>query len=256
MDGNDSKEAVDKYATRKTLLYKIQNQHDDVAWEEFIDIYTRYVYTVIRNMNISEDDTNEIYQRVVLRLWKHLPKMDIEKLYRFRSYLSTTTRNEVLQFIRSRKARINRESESAKSSLNYLDAIRFNDIDTIVENEWKAHVTNLAWKNIEPLFSENTCEVFKLSLEGLPTEEIVNRLGLTINTVNVMKSKVKSRFGSVILVCIASSCKDFAGLAKRLALTVRISNVLGGQNHPPYADCGVSKSVAPWPVIAGARSSD
>lgn len=187
----------DQYATRKTLIARVQDQQNERAWEEFIEIYKRYIYAVIRNMNISEADAADIHQKIMIKLWKHLPQLDINKITSFRSYLSTITKNEVLQFIRSSKRRVAREEKAANdATLSYLDNIRLPDIDKIEEKEWRIHLTNLALKNIESLFSDNAIRVFRLSITGLSTEEVSEKTGLSISTVNTLKSRVKSRFNT------------------------------------------------------------
>ena len=132
----------------------------------------------------------------MLSLWKRLPELDVEKL-RFRNYLSTVTKNTVLNFIRSRKRRIEREEKAlADTTLTYLDSIRLPDIEEIAEKEWRIHLTHLALENIEPLFSKNAINVFKLSLKGLTAQQIADQEEITLSTVNTLKSRVKARFKS------------------------------------------------------------
>ena len=77
-----------------------------------------------------------------------------------------------------------------------LDSIRLPDIEKIEAREWRIHLTNLALKNIEPLFSKNAIEVFRLSIQGNSTEAVSEQTGLSISTVNTLKSRVKSRFNT------------------------------------------------------------
>ncbi len=196
MEPNEQPPKTDPYATRKTLIQRVQDQHNDLAWEEFIEIYSRYVFSILINMNVAESDADELHQEIMIKLWKRLPELDIENL-RFRNYLSTVTKNTVLNFIRSRKRRIAREEKAlADTTLTYLDSIRLPDIDEIAEKEWRIHLTHLALQNIEPLFSKNAITVFKLSLQGLTAQQIVDQEDMTLNTVNTLKSRVKSRFKS------------------------------------------------------------
>lgn len=186
---------TDPYLTRRTLIQRVHDQYDENAWEEFAQVYVRYIYAVIRNMNISVHDTEEIHQQVMIKLWKHLPNLDIDQIRRFRSYLGTITKNEVLQFIRSRKRRIAREEKAASdASLNYLNDIRLPDINQIAEEEWRIHLTNMALQNIENLFTEKAMTIFRLSIEGLHASEISKETGMTLSTVNTLKSKVRTRF--------------------------------------------------------------
>lgn len=186
--------AEDQYQTRATLIQRVQNQQDEQSWEEFVRVYRRYIYAIIRSMNISEHDTEDILQQVLINLWNSLPKMDYEKINRFRSWLSTVTKNCVTDFIRKRTREANRLEKAGKDdTLTYLKAIRLPEIDSIAEREWEVHLTNMALENIEPLFSGKAVEAFRLTLQGKGVNEIAAQLDLKQNSVYRLKNRVKER---------------------------------------------------------------
>ncbi|QBG46494.1 sigma-70 family RNA polymerase sigma factor [Verrucomicrobia bacterium S94] len=186
--------AEDQYQTRATLIQRVQNQQDEQSWEEFVRVYRRYIYAIIRSMNISEHDTEDILQQVLINLWNSLPKMEYEKINRFRSWLSTVTKNCVTDFIRKRTREANRlEKASKDDTLTYLKAIRLPEINDIAEREWEIHLTNMALENIEPLFSGKAVDAFRLTLKGKSVEEIACELGLKENSVYRLKNRVKER---------------------------------------------------------------
>ena len=51
----------DFYKTRKTLLLRIKDQYNDDAWAEFSEVYKRYIYAIIRRMNINAADACDLY---------------------------------------------------------------------------------------------------------------------------------------------------------------------------------------------------
>jgi RNA polymerase sigma-70 factor (ECF subfamily) len=180
--------------TRATLIQRVKNQHDEESWEEFVHIYRGYVYAIIRRMNISDHDAEDLVQQLMLNMWNKLPQTDVEQIRRFRSWLSTITKNFVTDFIRKRIREAERLEKAEKdATLSYLKAIRLPDIDRIAEKEWKLHITNLALDNIEPLFSGRAIEVFRLSLEGLEIKDIATKLDLQENSVYRLKNRVKKR---------------------------------------------------------------
>lgn len=184
----------DQYRTRETLIQRVQNQHDDQSWEEFLRVYRRYIYAIIRSMNINEHDAEDVIQQVMINLWNSLPKMDCSKIKRFRSWLSTVTKNAVTDFIRKRAREADRlEKAKRDDTLVYLKTIKVPEIDSIAEREWEIHLTNMALENIEPLFSGKAVEVFKLSLTGMSVEDIAAELDLKENSVYRLKNRVKDR---------------------------------------------------------------
>ena len=85
------------------------------------------------------------------------------------------------------------EQATRSADLAFLNSINVPDIDGVVQAQWMIHITNLALKNIRPLFSARAIEVFQLSLQGLSIQEIAERLSIAEKSVSRMKSRVKKR---------------------------------------------------------------
>lgn len=180
----------DKYVTRKTLLMRAKNRNDQDAWEEFVEVYRRFIYHVLNRMNVNENDFDDMVQEVLLRLWEKLGTYDPEKA-RFRSWLSFVIRNIVINSIRKKSLHVEKMEQltdqlSSKSSQT--------EVEKMIEREWKLHVSNMAMTAIKELFSGKAVQVFELSLQGLDNAQISVKLGIGQNSVKVLKSRVKSRY--------------------------------------------------------------
>lgn len=180
----------DKYVTRKTLLMRAKNRDDQDAWEEFVEVYRRFIYHVLNRMNVNDNDFDDMVQEVLLRLWEKLGTYDPEKA-RFRSWLSFVIRNIVINSIRKKSLHVEKMEQltdrlSSKSSQT--------EVEKMVEREWKLHVSNMAMMTIKELFSGKAVQVFELSLLGLDNSQIGVKLGIGQNSVKVLKSRVKSRY--------------------------------------------------------------
>jgi RNA polymerase sigma-70 factor (ECF subfamily) len=194
MESNEQSNMEDSDRTRITLIQRVRNQHDEQSWNDFVRTYRNYVYAIVRNMNISEHDAEDLVQQLMLLMWKKLPQTDVEQIRRFRSWLATITKNLVTDFIRKRIRETERmEKAELEEALSYIKTIRLPDIEDIAEKEWKIHITQLALDNIEPLFSGKAIEVFRLSLQGITSKEIAKRLELQENSIYRLKTRVKDR---------------------------------------------------------------
>jgi len=184
---------MDTYNTRQTLIQRVKNQHDDPSWEEFAGIYRGYIYTVIRNMGITESDRDELVQQTLIKLWRKLPEIDCEHSGRFRSWLSTVTKNCVIDFIRKRKREAALQEKAAdREKIEQMNAV-LPDIDRISEKAWKQHLASMALDNIEPHFSGKAVKVFRLSLQGMEVPKIAAELDIQEATVYRLKTRVKAR---------------------------------------------------------------
>ena len=180
--------------TRLTLIERIKQRYDESAWREFAEIYRGYIYAVIRNLNLSEHDAEEIHQRVMVKLWEKLPTLDTGEIRRFRSYLAGVVKNEVKQFLRSQTRRQNRETLVVEGEAEGFATNRLPEIEAIAEAEWKIHLTNVALQNIAKDFSQTALEVFRLSIDGLSPDEIAHQTGVGRGSVATLKARVKTRF--------------------------------------------------------------
>ena len=180
------------YKTRYTLIERLKGKRDELSWEEFLLAYQPYIYAIVRNMGISEQDAEDIVQQVMIKVWKHVDSIDNDPGKRFRSWLSTVTANCVRDFMRKRKVEAARlEKASQDETLSYLNSIRLPEINEIAEQRWGVYLFNRALERIEGLFSGKAIQVFLLSLEGIPIEEIAGRMGLKENSVYRLKNRVK-----------------------------------------------------------------
>ena len=180
--------------TRITLIERVQDQHDEASWREFEGIYHGFIYGVVRRMNISEHDAEDIVQQVLITLWKKLPKQDVRTIKRFRSWVSTITKNCVIDFIRKRTSEITRWEKAARDeTAEYLQGIRLPEINALAEKQWQIHITNRALENIKPLFFGKAMEVFQLSLQGRSIGEIAIKLDLKERSVSRLKTRVKNQ---------------------------------------------------------------
>ncbi|MDF7822718.1 RNA polymerase sigma factor [Pontiellaceae bacterium B12227] len=184
----------DQYNTRQTLIQRIKANHDERSWEEFVRIYRPYIYAIIRNMNVATDDVDDLVQQVCIKVWKNISGMELTASHRFRSWLSSVTINCARDFFRkSARDAARVEKATDDESLHHMRSVDVPEIEEIAQREWEIHLTNLAMENIESLFTEQSIEVFMLSLEGLSAKEIAAKMELSENTVYYQKNRFKRR---------------------------------------------------------------
>ena len=184
---------MDTYQTRHTLLERIRDPHNETAWQEFMDFYQGYIYTIIRSMNIKPIDAEDILQQINVKLWKNLPehKHQLEK-GRFRAWVATVSKNTVISFIKKQKNRIDKLNQLEKDEqLHYLDAIKLPEIDLIVQKEWEVFISNSALENISSKFTPQAIQAFELHLDGLEVAEIAKKINVSRDSIYKYISRIK-----------------------------------------------------------------
>jgi RNA polymerase sigma-70 factor (ECF subfamily) len=188
---------TDKWLTRQTMVERARDQGNRQAWDDFVSFYSGFIRMVIRKMKVPVDDTDDLVQNVLLRVWRSLGVMQMGKNNaKFRTWLSTVIRNAVLQHLEQHKrkyqaASIDALAESGGRSLLLSDRP---EIDELIEQEWKRHVVDLALGRIKKHFSGQAVEVLVRSLKGETVETICSTLHLTPGSVYVLRNRTKLRF--------------------------------------------------------------
>ena len=181
--------------TRITLIQRLQDDNDEVSWQEFEELYKSYIYRVTRRMSMSQADSDDVYQEVFVKIWKNISGFDHRgKTGQLRGWISNITRNTVLNIIKKRK----RESHKLENANHAkVEAVRTTidvpEVDESMEREWEDYISTLAWEKIEPDLTDQLKTIFLMSLEGVSRQEIADKLDLPPNTVSVYKKRVIAR---------------------------------------------------------------
>ena len=180
----------ENWNTQQTLIQRAQNPDDNQAWDDFVSYYKSFIRMVLYKSNISINDTDDLIQAILLRIWKGLPNYEYRKEQaRFRTWLSTIIRNCIVSHINKSK------SKGTKVELieEQVERISESEIEEIINNEWLDYVSSIAMEKVKEVFSGNAIEVFRLSLEEKSAREISTALGIAEESVFVLRSRVKSK---------------------------------------------------------------
>ena len=179
----------DKWQTRMTLIERARDPNDSKAWEEFVDYYREFIRMLLNKLGVSKDDADDLTQDILVKLWDALPKFEPKRdNTKFRTWMGTVVRNTVWKEYNKRSARERREAQSAVP-----DQVP-SDLESMIEQEWKDHVTDQVMSRLPDYFSGKAIDVFTMTLKGKSADEIAKQLALTTETVYVLRNRVRSRF--------------------------------------------------------------
>lgn len=177
------------YRTSNTLLAKLQGKTDEQAWIFFAELYSPFIYSLLSRYELSQQDKEDLYQVVSVKIWKALTKLMYQKEKGcFRNWIAFICRNSVYNFMKlnATKAAKNKLADSDE----YLLSMGDESLNEEEEREWQLFVSKQAWKNIQRLFKETHLQVYKLITEGSCAKEAASELGIAENTAFVYYKKV------------------------------------------------------------------
>jgi len=183
------------YGTSYTLLQQAQEGKNQQALEKLLNVYHNYIYVVIRNMGVVEQEAEEILQNVSVEIWKYLP----DYVYtpgksKFRSWIAKIARNQALMFLRSKSVHT-RNQKAIKGHFEYIEGAKSSpsEIDHIIEQQWQEFLLNLAIDGISKSFTPNALEAFRRFSSGQSVAKISAELGVSTDSVYKYISRIKKK---------------------------------------------------------------
>ena len=174
-------------------------QQDAEAWQEFVEIYQPLVYRLALKKGLQQADALDATQEVLARVAKAIGNWDPDPAKgTFRGWLSTITRNLVVEFLRSRKRRPITSDNSSVDELIRQVPDTSNE-SQLFDLEEKRQIFAWAAKKIRPEFKNNSWQAFWMTaVENRDVESVARELGLTKGAVYIARSRVMAKFKTKI----------------------------------------------------------
>lgn len=176
--------------TPLSLLDRICNSEGD-AWRALVTIYEPLLRHWLRAASMQPADEDDLTQQILAVLVRKLPTFRHNgREGAFRAWLRSITLLEVAEFQRRQAAR------PALCDPEGLDALP-SPIDQLTcawDAEYERHVLYGLLELIKPDFSPSAWQVFqRIALEGFAPRTVAQEMGLTVNAVTLIKSRILRR---------------------------------------------------------------
>ena len=184
MDMDNSRE------TRHSLLGRALQLDDHAAWQELHDHYAGFIHYILQRARVSATDANDLVQEVMINLMKNLKNYDVSK-GRFRSWLAIVTRSTLKIHYRKIQS-VEKKHDRYK---NHMVLFEEQDevLDKMIEKQWETYISEKALARVEKTIRGRAIEVFRLSLSGMKTKEIAERLDLQESSVYNFRQRVQRK---------------------------------------------------------------
>jgi RNA polymerase sigma-70 factor (ECF subfamily) len=181
--------------TSVSLLERLRQPADDVAWQRMVDLYTPLIHGWLRRYEVRPEDADDLVQDVLGTVHRELA--NFEHNHRpgaFRCWLRTITANRLRAFWKRRQSRpeATGDSDVARRLAELEDPA--SGLSHLWDEEHDRLVLRRLLEIIEPEFSASTWRAFRrLTLEEGRAAEVAAELGTTVNAVLLAKSRVLRR---------------------------------------------------------------
>lgn len=185
--------------TRQTLLIKIRDPNDSVAWDEFADLYTPLIYRFLVSRGLSSEDARDVMQESLKAVAGAIDRFEYDpEKGTFRSWLYTVVRSKLNNhFGREYRTPIPTGPTEVQGLVDEQGA---DDEAGQWELEYKRHMFHWATEKVRGDFQDNTWQAFwRTAVDEVAPEEVARELDMSPGSVYVAKSRVIAKLREAIL---------------------------------------------------------
>jgi len=175
--------------TPPTLLLRIRNPDDAVAWTEFYAIYGPLVYRYAQVRGLSHADAEDVRSQCLHVVVETIGEFEYDRAKGgFKNWLRRIASNKIVDAHRKR-----REKRAESQDLREIVDDRLGP-DELWDRHWHHEHLNYCVDQVRESVSPENYEAFRLLVfEERPVKEVCDRLGMNANQVYLAKSRVLDR---------------------------------------------------------------
>ncbi len=187
------------HETRASLVLRLGDPADDVAWNEFLQIYEPMLFRLAMRWGLQQADALEVVQETLLAVSKAVASFDRNQHSgAFRGWLASITRNKLADHLTRRRRHVRGSGDSNVQRWMDQIACETSDVSVWDWNE-KQQVFNWAAGKVREQVNETTWQAFhRTSVLGEAVSDVARDLNMREGMVYVARSRVMSRLRAAV----------------------------------------------------------
>jgi RNA polymerase sigma-70 factor (ECF subfamily) len=178
--------------TRASLIVRLRDAADVAAWDEFVAIYGPLVHKLAMRQGLQAADAEDVVQQVFTAVSQSVGQwLERPNQHRFRGWLLTIARNTAIKTLTRRPhGGVGLGGDPALSEL----AAPNGDWSRHFDIEYRREVYRWAAEQVQNTVTTSTWKAFQLThIEGVSIAEAAKRLGMSVGSIYIARSRVISR---------------------------------------------------------------
>jgi RNA polymerase sigma-70 factor (ECF subfamily) len=187
--------------TCTSLIRRVRDSGDQIAWQEFFNLYQPLVMSYVRKKGASLALTEEVVAEVFAKLVKTMPTFELDHAKgRFRTWMWKVTMSVYVDIVR----RGSMEGQTLPLTVDVVSGEQREDGAWI--EAYRRHILEEVHRKIKAETAEKTWLCYEeFILKGRTGKEVAAEIGLTANAVCVNANRV---FAKVRERCLAEYEED------------------------------------------------
>jgi RNA polymerase sigma factor (sigma-70 family) len=181
--------------TRPSLLIRLRDPGDELAWSEFLEIYGPLVYQLAKRRGLQEADAQDLAQEVFRAVARAIERYDPDPARgSFRGWLSRIANNLIINLLSAQRRHPRGTGDSDMQRMMEDQPDPAGEESTLFEVEYRRRLLTWAAERVRGAFSQAVWQAFwQTGVEGRAPREVAEALGMSIGTVYQYKSRVVAR---------------------------------------------------------------
>jgi RNA polymerase sigma-70 factor (ECF subfamily) len=184
--------------TQPSLLIRIRDPADSGAWSRFVEVYTPFIYGVLKRRGLQSADAADVAQEVMQTVAQGISRFEYDRgRGSFRGWLFSVARSRLNDHFRTRQRQPVGTGQTEVHEL--LAAQPDCGDDGEWERSWQQHLFDLAALRVRDQFEPATWKAFwDTAVEGKPVAEVAAELNLTPGAVYIARSRVMAKLRKIV----------------------------------------------------------
>ncbi len=184
----------DAPTTHLTLLKRLTDETDGVAWQEFCRRYSRLILGFARRRGLQPSDCDDVLQEVLAELSRAMPDFCYDPSRgRFRGFLKTVSSRLILRKFCQKRHPASQLEDVGSATPDE------GELEQLWEDEWRQHHLRQAMKAIAVEFNSADRAAFEAYVvEGRSVADVTSSLELSASQVYQAKSRILKRLTELI----------------------------------------------------------
>ncbi len=195
---------VDVPPTRASLLLRLRDPQDGMAWREFVELYAPLVYGYLRKQGLQDADAADVSQDVLGAVAGAIGRLEYEpSCGAFRNWLFTVVRRKMSNWRRARALRTPGSGDTGTHSLLQEVPAPAGLEGPASEAQWQAEWEQrlFAWacEQARKEVAERTWQAFwRTAVDAEAGKPVAAELGMSVAAVYLARRRVLARLKELI----------------------------------------------------------
>jgi RNA polymerase sigma-70 factor, ECF subfamily len=180
--------------TSETLIARVKDPSDAIAWSNFVAIYRPVIYRMARRRSMQDADAQDLTQKVLLAVSQAIGRWEGGRdRPPFRAWLATLSRNAILNALARRRPDT---GSGSTHTFELLNAQAADDPQTTSELLLESRRQTLCWatEQIQGEFSETTWRMFwETAIVGRTVNDVATECRRSMGAVYMARFHVMRR---------------------------------------------------------------